>query len=245
MLNQVALITGSGRRIGAQLAKTLHQIGFDIAIHYHQSDIDALSLVAMLNQKRANSAKAFKANINTAENCKDLITNVYQWQNRLDLLINNASTFIKNDPKSQTFSNQWEELFDINCKAPYFLSTFAYPYLKKQAGNIINITDIHSKKPLKGYSLYCMSKAALWMQTKALAREYAPEVRVNAIAPGAIAWPEGNNALSEETKSTLLNAIPLKKHGSPMHIAQTAVFILKNEYLTGVQLPVDGGRHLG
>ena len=141
-------------------------------------------------------------------------------------------------------SNDWNVLFDIHVKAPFLLSLAARPLLAKQSGAIINITDIHAETPLKGYSVYCQSKAALEMQTKSLARELAPEIRVNAIAPGAIIWPEHSNTLNAETQEKIITKIPLKKHGAPEYVAKAVLALAANSYITGQILKVDGGRSL-
>ncbi len=200
----VALITGAARRIGAAIASYLHQAGYRIIIHYHHSDSEAHDLAQALNQQRTNSALTLVADLCQPNAADMLIANTIDWAGKLNLLVNNASIFMRTDPGAADII-AWDKLFNTNVKAPFLLSQAAFPYLAAQHGAIINITDAHADKPLKDYAVYCQTKAALNMQTKALAREFAPNVRVNAVAPGAIAWPEGENALSSvrQKKSSL------------------------------------------
>ena len=234
----VALITGAGRRIGAIIARHLHAAGFRVAVHCHHSIMEARALVDSLNALSANSAHVFIADLSSSASCQTLIDETLTWGIRLDLLVNNASIFTP-DTKAD-----WEALFNIHVKAPYALSLCAARYLDKTGGSIVNITDIHAEKPLKGYAMYGQSKAALLMQTKALARALAPGVRVNAIAPGAILWPERGNALDDEAKQRIIDKTPLKRHGAPEYVAQAVLFFANHAFITGESLRVDGGRGL-
>lgn len=240
----VVLVTGAGRRIGAAIAQHLHDAGFSVAIHCYRSNSEALALAHQLNQQRANSAAVFSANLMVSDEVIKLLTETLQWAGHLNVLVNNASIFLKTPKDVSEQGTVWDALFTTNVKAPFWLSTAAYPYLKLQQGSIINITDVHAERPLKDYSMYCQSKAALSMQTKVLAREFAPDVRVNAIAPGAIAWPEGGNALNSELKQKIIEKIPLQRHGHPQHIANAVLALIENPYITGQTLAVDGGRGL-
>ena len=165
------------------------------------------------------------------------------WGGRLDLLINNASIFQRSN-YAEFSENTWDNLFRTNVKAPFLLSLAARPYLASTLGVIINMTDIHGENPLKDYAEYCQSKAALIMQTKALAKEFAPEIRVNAVSPGAIAWPEQANSLTKEQQAQIIAKTPLKRHGDPVNIAQAVLALAKNSFITGQILKVDGGRSL-
>jgi len=240
-VTRVALITGAGRRIGAVLAETLHQAGFSVAIHCHQSRDEADFLCNTLNRRRSNSAHVFIADLTQKSENQALITHVIDWAGQIDLLVNNASIFTPTrlDASSDAC---WTALFSINVQAPFWLSLAARPYLAIQQGAIINITDIHAEKPLKGYAEYCQTKAALLMQTKALACELAPDIRVNAVAPGAIAWPEQENALSVSSQEKIIAKTPLKRHGEPIFIAQAVLALAENRFITGQTLRVDGGR---
>lgn len=240
--SKIALVTGSARRVGAMIAQTLHQAGYQIVIHCRHSLTEAHCLASELNQKKAGSAIVIQQDLLSPQGPETLIHQALQWKNQLDLLVNNASDFIK-DPK--TFDQQhWQHLIAINAEVPWRLSLAGAEALTKSSGQIINISDIHAEKPLKDYSVYCQSKAMLNMQTKALARDLAPNIRVNAIAPGAIIWPEKDNALDENQKQDIINKTLLKKHGAPEYIAKAVVALADNPYITGQILAVDGGRSL-
>jgi pteridine reductase len=240
LISPTALITGAAHRIGKALTLMLHNNGFNVAIHYHQSQKEALHLASELNQKRPESAQAFYANLINHSSLIELSENVINWQPKLTVLINNASLFM-NDEQANL---QWQVLFSCNVKAPYQLSEACFPALKANNGCIINITDIHAQSPLKDYDIYCMTKSALALQTKSLAKRYAPSVRVNAIAPGAILWPENDNELSDESKQKIINNTLLNKTGGTTPITQAAELFINNHFVTGASLNVDGGRSL-
>lgn len=239
--NRVALVTGAARRIGACIAAHLHQAGFRVVVHCHQSQTAAQKLVAEMNNQRKDSSLMLVADLSIKQEAVDLITNSIAWANRLDLLVNNASVFTKTR-MDVLDDSEWENLFTTNVRAPFWLSHSAYPHLAVHNGSIINITDIHAQKPLKDYSIYCQSKAALVMQTLSLAREFAPSVRVNAVAPGATMWPEQSNALSEDVRQKIIERTPLKRHGDPVFIAQAVLALAENPFITGQTLSVDGGQ---
>ena len=241
--NRVALITGAARRIGASIATQLHQAGFRVVIHCHQSTVAGQKLVDEMNHRRKNSALMLSADLMIKQEAIDLMTNSIAWASRLDLLVNNASIFTKTR-MDNVHDDEWERLFTTNVKAPFWLSQSAYPHLAAHHGSIINITDIHAKKPLKDYSIYCQSKAALAMQTQSLAREFAPLVRVNAVAPGATMWPEQENQLSREIQQKIIERTPLKRHGDPAFIAQAVMALAENPFITGQTLSVDGGQEI-
>lgn len=238
----VALITGAARRIGAAIAVHLHEAGYAVAIHCLHSRTEATILAAKLNKQRPDSAAVFCYDLMQRDAHHRLIENVFSWQNRLDLLVNNASIFRKDN--ADNADKLWQALFYVNAEAPYHLSQAAAAHLRHTNGSIINITDIHAKSPLKEYGIYCQSKAALRIQTKVLARELAPQIRVNAVAPGAIAWPEEANTLSGEIQKKIIAATALKRHGEPRFIAEAVLFLAKNEFITGQEIFVDGGRSL-
>lgn len=240
----VALITGGARRIGAAIARHLHENGWNLAIHYRRSATEAEALAGELNLTRPASTAVFAADLcrNTERDAlAEAVLN--HWQ-RLDALINNASSFYPT-PIGEATEAQWDDLFGSNLKAPFFLSQALAGALKRQGGSIINIADIHADRPLKAHSLYCMAKAGNVMLTKTLARELAPEIRVNAVAPGAIAWPEDAAALSEQEQTAILAKVALHRTGDPMDIARTVRFLLEQApYITGQIISVDGGRTL-
>jgi pteridine reductase len=240
---KVALVTGGARRIGAAIVKGLHTAGYKVVIHCRFALNEAHALAVDLNHQRLDSALVLQRELTERGAAQEMMNTVQDWSGRLDLLVNNASVFTRTE--CDLFNaDDWQALFDIHVKAPFLLSLAAYPLLKKQQGSIINITDIHAERPLKGYSVYCQSKAALEMQTKALAREFAPEVRVNAVAPGAIVWPEDKNSLSTEEQQKIINKTPLNRHGNPEVIAQAVLALAGNPFITGQILKVDGGRSL-
>ena len=237
------MVTGAARRIGATIAHYLHQAGFRVVIHCHHSQKAAHALAFDMNRHRSDSALVLTADLTIKEAAIQLIQDTMDWAGQLNLLVNNAAVFMTTSMDALN-DEQWDALFNINVKAPFWLSQMAYPFLAQNKGSIINITDIHAERPLKGYSVYCQSKAALTMQTKSLAREFAPQVRVNAIAPGAIAWPEHDNVLGEDVQQKIIAKTPLKQHGNPAFIAQAVLAIMDNPFITGQVLGVDGGRGL-
>jgi pteridine reductase len=240
---KVALVTGGARRIGAALVKKLHDFGYKVIIHCHHALNEAHELALNLNERRANSALVLQRNLTYPYCAEEIMTTITDWTGHLDLLVNNASVFIRTQDTKETL-NDWDMLFNTNVKAPFLLSLAARPLLAKHRGSIINLTDIHAQKPLLGYSIYCQTKAALEMQTKSLARELAPEIRVNAIAPGAIIWPEHENKLTPEAKRHIIAKTPLKQHGNPEFIAQAVLALAENPFITGQIIKVDGGRSL-
>ncbi len=237
----LALITGSARRIGKALAIALHAKGYNVAVHFNNSKESAESLSNQLNKQRSNSTKVFKAELTNEIELESMVKQIFDWQNNLTVVINNASLFL-DDTLAQ---KNWHTIFDCNVKAPYILSSLCFDKLKQNKGSIINITDQHAQSPLKNYDIYCMTKAALESQTKSLAKSFAPDVRVNAIAPGAILWPEDNNELSDEIKTQIIEQTPLQKIGSVQPIIQAVLHFIENEFITGTSLMVNGGRHLG
>lgn len=239
-LQPVALITGGARRIGAEIVQQLHQAGYNIALHYRDSASEAEALANALNQQRAASVKIFSADLNDLSALQHLADQtIYSW-GRVDVLVNNASTFYATPVGSVTEQN-WNDLMGSNLKAPFFLAQALAGELKKNNGCIINIADIHAQRPLKSHPVYCAAKAGNIMLTQSLARELAPEVRVNGIAPGAILWPEQQNDLTDQ--QNILDKIPLQKSGSATDIARAVLFLAKDApYITGQIIAVDGGR---
>lgn len=241
---KVALITGGARRIGAEIATTLHAEGMNVVLHYNISKEEALQLADKLNLVRPDSAIAVKADLLDMENGKLLVKEAGKKWQRLDVLVNNASRFYKTLMGDVT-DYAWEDLMTSNLKAPFFLSQAAAPLLKQNKGVIINITDIHAERPLRDYSVYCISKSGLLMLTKALAKELGPDIRVNAVAPGAILWPEGENTLSDREKQKIIDQTALDRAGGAADIAKAVLFFVRDaDYVTGQILDVDGGRKL-
>lgn len=239
---KTALITGAARRIGAAVARRLHAEGMNVVVHYRKSEEDALKLVAELNAARRDSAAAAQADLANVGSFDSLVKTALQWGS-LDLLINNASSFFPT-PIGKVGESDWDELMTGNLKAPFFLSQAAAPYLKRSRGVIINMVDIHARRPLREHTVYSVAKAGLGMLTLSLARELGPDVRVNGIAPGPILWPE--KSLDAKTKRSILEKTALGRAGSPDDIAGAIVYLVRDaEYITGHILAVDGGRSIG
>lgn len=241
--HKVALITGAARRVGAVIAQYLHQHDINVVIHYRHAQDEANELVKRLNQQRKNSAVALQLDFQQVAKLPALIEQTVETWGRLDILVNNASGFYPTPLGTVTLS-QWDELSASNTKAPYFLTQAAVPLLREFKGVVVNITDIHAERPLKNYSCYCIAKAGLVMMTRCLARELAPEIRVNAIASGPVLWPEGPSTLSAHQKAHILKKTPLRRLGKPINIAQTTLFCIQNDYMTGQIIAVEGGRLL-
>lgn len=243
--NKVVLITGAAKRVGASIAKLCHQQGMRVAIHYRESAEQASILCAGFNQQRHHSAIALAADLRDNDKLEQLILQVVDEWGQLDVLINNASSFYP-IPLAKVTPKVWEDVIASNLKAPFFLAQLAAPYLKKQQGCIINLVDIQAQRPLKHYSVYCIAKAGLVMLTKSLAKELAPEVRVNAIAPGVVLWPDDETEFNETLREKIISRTALKRAGTPQDIANTAVFLINYaNFITGQIITVDGGRSLG
>lgn len=237
----VVLITGAAHRIGATTAKLLHENGMNIVLHYRGSREDAQAVQKELNDLRENSVILIQADLHITNGLPALIDESVKAWGRLDVLINNASSFYPSKIGKAT-EEQWDDLVGSNMKAPFFLSQAAAPHLKKNNGCIINIVDIHADRPLKTYPIYSMAKAGLAMMTKSLASELGPEIRVNAVAPGAILWPE---SLDEVAKQRIVSRTFLKRQGEPNDISKTILYLIKDAgYVTGQIIAVDGGRSL-
>ncbi|WP_461516551.1 pteridine reductase [Porticoccus sp.] len=244
MSTPVALVTGAARRIGAEIARTFHGAGFDIALHCNRSSGEANCLAEELNHVRKDSACVFQAALGDVNAVKTLAQSVLGWRGHLNVLVNNASSFYPT-PLESASETHWEELVGSNLKGPYFLCQALSEPLRKCHGSIINIADIYARTPLKGYSIYCIAKAGNAMMTKALAKELAPHVRVNGIAPGVILWPHSDEQMSEAVKQQVINRVPLQRIGSPTDIAKTALFLATDaSYITGQIIAVDGGSGL-
>ena len=241
MKNRTVLITGAAKNIGATIAKELHSSGMKIIIHYNHSQKEAAKLVDELNDLRENSAIKIQADLKKKECYSMLINAALDFTGKIDVLINNASAFYPT-PLNDINEKNWNELININLKAPLFISKLAAESLKENNGCIINITDIHASNPLINHAIYCISKAGLIILTKSLAKELAPNIRVNAISPGAITWPDG---MDGETKENIINQTVLKKMGDAKDIAKTVIFLIEDaSYITGQILNVDGGKTL-
>ncbi|MEH6812833.1 MAG: pteridine reductase [Motiliproteus sp.] len=241
--SSVVLITGAARRIGASIARSLHGQGYRVLIHYRHSKTEAQSLALQLNQIRPDSARLLQAELDSVEAVEQLAVAAEQSWGRINALVNNASGFSATTI-GEVKEQQWDELMASNLKAPFFLSQALATTLAANQGAIVNIVDIHSLRPLQGFPVYSTAKAGLRMLTQALAKELAPNIRVNGVAPGLILWPEGGAEQSAADKQTLLNKTPLKRAGQPEDIANAVSFLLQQPYITGQILAVDGGKSL-
>lgn len=242
----VMLVTGAARRVGADIARTLHQAGARLILHYRTAATEAQALVDDLNRIRPESAYCAAADLCAPDQLPALVETALVRFGRLDALVNNASAFYAT-PVGTIDEKAWHDLIGSNLKGPLFLSQAAAPHLRATRGAIVNITDIHAERPLRNYPLYCAAKAGLLGLTRALALELAPEVRVNAVAPGPIEWPTGQAASDFDgaTRAAILERTLLQHQGSPDDIARTVRFLLCDApYITGQVIPVDGGRSI-
>jgi len=236
---KVAFVTGSAKRIGNQTVRSLHQQGYKTIVHCNRSTDEAQCLVDELNQISPNTATLVTGDLTKFEQYQQIADNVISVFGRLDVLVNNASSFYPTEV-GETGLGQWEDLMSTNLKAPFFLIQSFKKQLEQTKGCVINMIDIHAERPLKGYSVYCMAKAGLAMLTKSLSRELAPNIRVNGVAPGAILWHE--NDLNDQDKHQVLSEISLQRLGSPEDIAQAILYLIDANYVTGQIIAVDGGR---
>ncbi|MBF5039723.1 pteridine reductase [Methylophilus sp. 13] len=242
--NKVVLITGGAKRVGAAITRALHQQGANVMLHYHTSQREAETLQAELNQTRADSVAIMQANLLQTADLPKLIQATLQQFGRLDALINNASSYYAT-PLGGISEAQWDELTGSNLKAPLFLSQAAADALFASRGCIVNITDMHIERPKKHYIVYSAAKAGLVNLTKSLAQELAPNVRVNAVAPGPVLWPEDHQEFDEIYRQQVVNQTLLKRTGEPEDIAKAVKFLVYDApFITGHVLAVDGGRHL-
>ncbi len=242
LAGQTVLITGGAHRLGAAMAQALHGVGANVVIHHRTSTDDAEALLRTLNSRRAESATAVQADLRDTAQISILVAATLSAFGRLDILINNASTFYAT-PVGEITPEQFDDLIGTNLRAPLFLAQAAAPELRRRHGLILNMVDIHGMRPLKQYPTYSAAKAALIMLTKSLARELAPEVRVNGIAPGPVMFPAD---LDVALQAEIIDKTLLKRSGNSQDIAKAAVyFATMAPFVTGQILAVDGGRSQG
>lgn len=240
--DKVVLITGGVHRLGASTARLLHAEGAKLVLHYRNSRDAAHALQDELNKNRADSVVLVRADLLDQASLPAVVADALSTWGRLDVLINNASSFYPT-PVGSVTESQWNDLLGTNLKAPFFLSQAAAPHLKESKGCIVNMVDIHAERPLKRFPVYSIAKAGMAMLTKALACELGPEVRVNAVAPGAILWPE--KEMDEVTQQRIISRTFLKRQGNPNNIARAILFLIRDaHYTTGQIITVDGGRSL-
>jgi pteridine reductase len=240
---KVVLVTGGAKRVGAAIARRLHREGANLMLHYRGSEREAKALRAELNAARADSVALVQADLLDVHGLPEIVRNTLGRFDRLDALVNNASAFFST-PVGEMTPASWESLIGANLRAPLFLSQAAAPQLKKTGGAIVNITDIHAERPLKGYVIYSVAKTGLAGLTRSLARELAPEVRVNGVAPGAIVWPE-DGSWDDLTRQRIVSHTLLKRTGEPDDIARAVHYLIAEApYVTGQIIAVDGGRSI-
>jgi pteridine reductase len=238
-----ALVTGGGKRIGAAIARGLHDAGANIIIHYYRSDRDAAALAADLNAQREHSALVVQRDLRDTATLAGMIEEIVAQTQRLDILINNASTFYPT-PLGTVTEAQWHDLIDSNLKAPLFLTQAALPHLRQGRGCVVNLIDVHWQRPLRDHPVYGAAKAGLAMLTRSLAKDLGPDIRVNGVSPGAILWPEAG--MPDQIKQSIIRQIALRRAGEPEDIAAAVVFLVRDApYVTGHILAVDGGRSIG
>ena len=239
---QIAIVTGGAKRIGASISRRLHKANIDLIIHYKTSEKEAISLRDELNKQRKNSASLIKADLLDPKSYSKIINETIKIYGQLNFLINNASTYYPTNI-NQIDQLNWDNLIGSNLKAPLFLCKEAAPFLKKNNGSIINITDAHITKPKENYIIYSIAKAGLTNLTKSLAQELGPEIRVNAVAPGPVLWPENSNEFNNSYRKKVISQTMLKKVGEPDDVAKAVEFLLLNSnFITSHILNVDGGR---
>ena len=241
MAEAVALVTGAGRRVGARIARELHAAGMSVAVHCHRSREEAERLRAALEAVRPGSAAVVAADLLEPGAADAVVAAAAERWGRLDVLVNNASTFYPT-PVGEVTEADWRDLMGSNLAAPFFLAQAAAPLLRAARGCIVNIADVYAHRPLAGHPVYSAAKAGLVMLTRALAVELGPDVRVNSISPGAVLWPEND----DPDRERIIEEIALKRSGDPGDIARAALFLVRDApYVTGHDLAVDGGRLLG
>ena len=241
------LITGAARRIGAAIATLFHARGYNVLIHFNQSEQQAAALVQGFNSQRPDSACCLQADLCIVSQVQDLASAALAWRGGIDVLINNASRFYPGALGSVDEA-AWEDLLGSNLKGGFFLAQALAPSLRDRRGCIINLTDIHADGGRKDYPVYSIAKAGVKMMTKALARELAPLVRVNGISPGAIMWPEDDQSEKEQSAAQrgILSDVALQRMGSAAEIAATAWYLAEESaYTSGQTIRVDGGRTQG
>jgi pteridine reductase len=244
MQQQVALITGGARRVGAAIGRVLHAAGFDLMVHYRGSAAEARDLQAELEAQRAASVALVQADLLNGATLPTMIGETVRRFGRLDVLVNNASSFFPTAIGEIT-EQAWDDLIGTNLKAPLFLSQAAAPHLRKAHGCIVNIVDIHADRPMRNYAVYSIAKGGLLALTRSLAAELGPEIRVNGVSPGVIIWPEDERWADDLARQRIVQTTLLKRVGDPDDIARTVRFLVVDApYVTGQVIAVDGGRSI-
>lgn len=244
MQGKVVLVTGGAKRVGAAIVRRLHGAGANLMLHYRSSAAEARALAAELNLQRPNSVAISQADLLNLASLPVLVQQTVAQFGRLDAVVNNASSFFPT-PLGEVDEASWLDLIGSNLKAPLFLAQAAAPELRKSQGCIVSIADIHVERPMKNHVVYNIAKAGLVAMTRSLARDLAPEVRVNAVAPGANVWPDEASVFDELARQRITSTIPLKRVGEPDDLARTILFLIQDApYITGQVINVDGGRSI-
>jgi pteridine reductase len=241
LVGKVALVTGAGRRVGRAIALELAARGAKVAVHYRTSEAEAAEVVATI-QAGGGVAAAYRADLAHVLEIQWLARWIEEELGYVDVLVNSASEFVET-PLATSADADWDRLMTANLKAPFqTIRRFAPPMIQRGGGHIVNVTDVYAERPLSGYSIYCASKAGLWMLTKSLALELAPHVQVNAVAPGTVAFPED---FDDAARAKVLAGVPLRREGTPEDVARAVRFLVEDgDYVTGTVLTVDGGKEL-
>ena len=243
LAGKAVLITGAARRVGAAIAQAVHAAGANVVLHYRSSAEEAAALAQQLNDARPGSAALAQCDLLDGNAVPELAHTAATAFGGLDILVNNASSFYPT-PLGDIDEDDWNDLIGTNLKAPLFLAQAAAAALRERGGLIVNLADIHGLRPLRRHPVYCVAKAGLIMLTKSLARELGPEVRVNAIAPGPVMWPEGG--VDAALRDEIIDRTALKRIGSPEDVARAVLFFAAEApFVTGQILAVDGGRSIG
>lgn len=242
--NKVILVTGGAKRVGAAICCKLHAQGANLMVHYRSSQNDAQTLRHALEQIRPDSVELIQADLLDIASLPDLVEETIRRFGKLDVLVNNASSFFPT-PMGQLTELDWVDLIGSNLKAPLFLSQAVAPYLEMRQGCIVNIVDIHVEQPLKNYVIYNAAKGGLAALTRSLALELAPHIRVNGVSPGPILWPEHEEWLDKSLRKEIIDRTLLKRMGEPDDIAKAVSFLISDApYVTGQIIAVDGGRSI-
>lgn len=240
----VALITGAAHRLGAQTARTLHERGWNLVIHYRSREEQANSLIAQMNRQWPDSACALQADLSQLAGVDRLASDAIAQWGRLDALVNNASVFYPT-PTADATGDDWDTILNTNLRAPFFLLQGCLAELRRNRGSVVNLIDIYSERPIDDHPLYCATKAGLAALTRSWAKDLAPDVRVNGVSPGAILWPEGEAEMDQSAQQAILQKTPLARTGNPDDISETIAFLICDApFITGQIVSVDGGRSL-
>ena len=240
-MKKTALVTGGAKRIGAAIVETLHHAGYDIFLHYGKSEKAAQDLCDKLNAIRENSCRIFSANLKDNHQVTTISNWVKNHTDSLDVLINNASLFTPT-PWSTANQDEWESIFSTNVQSPFFLTQSLLDLITVNHGSVVNLIDIHTERTLENHPIYCASKAALKSLTLSLAKDHGHQLRCNGVSPGAILWPENGEGEISNAQQEILNKIPMQRLGDEQNIADTVLFLCRNDYINGQIINVDGGR---